>query len=82
MLLKELEHTLKTWSQNPNPDRKLPWNYTAISTISDQKENLVTELILDFIVKKDGLFIPSLTFSIIQITVNFTSALPIFPGVR
>ena len=34
MLLKELEHTLKR-SQNPNPDRKLPWNYTAISTISD-----------------------------------------------
>ena len=28
----------KTWSQNPNPDRKLPWNYTAISTISDQKK--------------------------------------------
>ena len=29
---------LETWSQNPNPDRKLPWNYTAISTISDQKK--------------------------------------------
>ena len=29
---------LETRSQNPNPDRKLPWNYTAISTISDQKK--------------------------------------------
>ena len=38
MLLKELEQYFKTWSQNPNPDRKLPWNYTAISTISDQKK--------------------------------------------
>ena len=28
----------ETWSQNSNPDRKLPWNYTAISTISDQKK--------------------------------------------
>ena len=81
MLLKELEHTLKRGAKI----RILTGNYLGITQPSALyliKENLVTELILDFIVKKDVLFIPSLTFFIIQITVNFTSALPIFPEVR
>lgn len=81
MLLKELEHTLKRGAKI----RILTGNYLGITQPSALyliKKNLVTELILDFIVKKDVLFIQSLTFSIIQITVNFTSALPIFPEVR
>ena len=81
MLLKELEHTLKRGAKI----RILTGNYLGITQPSALyliKKNLVTELILDFIVKKDVLFIRSLTFSIIQITVNFTSALLIFPEVR
>ena len=81
MLLKELEHTLKRRAKI----RILTGNYLGITQPSALyliKRNLVTELILDFIAKKDVLFIQSLTFSIIQITVNFTSALPIFPEVR
>lgn len=81
MLLKELEHTLKRGAKI----RILTGNYLGITQPSALyliKKNLVTELILDFIVKKDVPFTQSLTFSIIQITVNFTSALPIFPEVR
>lgn len=80
MLLKELEHTLKRRAKI----RILTGNYLGITQPSALYliKNLVTELILDFIAKKDVLFIQSLTFSIIQITVNFTSALPIFPEVR
>ena len=38
MLLKELEHTLKRGAKIRILTGKLPWNYTAISTISDQKK--------------------------------------------
>lgn len=81
MLLKELEHTLKRGAKI----RILTGNYLGITQPSALyliKKNLVTELILDFIVKKDVSFTQSLTFSIIQIIVNFISVLPIFPEVR
>ncbi len=81
MLLKELEHTLKRGAKI----RILTGNYLGITQPSALyliKKNLVTELILDFIVKKDVPFTQSLTFSIIQIIVNFISVLPIFPEVR
>lgn len=80
MLLKELEHTLKRGAKI----RILTGNYLGITQPSALYliKNLVTELILDFIVKKDVPFTQSLTFSIIQIIVNFISVLPIFPEVR
>ena len=78
MLLKELEHTLKRGAKI----RILTGNYLGITQPSALyliKRKLGDRVDLRFYC---GLFIPSLTFSIIQITVNFTSALPIFPGVR
>ena len=81
MLLKELEHTLKRGAKI----RILTGNYLGITQPSALyliKRKLGDRVDLRFYCEKGRSFHPSLTFSIIQITVNFTSALPIFPEVR